>query len=75
MFDEIKILRYSWWLSRRKIPPESPTFEGSNSSHITNTFKQEKDKAAKEERQEGGGQRRQKNFVRWRGIRYFRVRF
>jgi hypothetical protein len=52
VIDEIKILRYSWWLSRRTNPPESPTFERSNSSHITSAFKQERDKAAREGRQE-----------------------
>jgi hypothetical protein len=31
------------------------TFEGSYSSHITSTLKQERDKAAKEERQERAG--------------------
>jgi hypothetical protein len=55
VIDEIKILRCSWWLPRRTNPLESTTFERSNSSHITSTFKQERDKAAKEGRQGRAG--------------------
>jgi hypothetical protein len=51
MVDEIRVLRYPWWLSRRTNPPESTTFECSNSSHIVSTLKQERDKTAKERRQ------------------------
>jgi hypothetical protein len=58
VIDEIRALRYPWWLSRRAGPLESTAFERSNSSHIASTFKQERDKAAKEGRQEGGSKGR-----------------